>query len=238
MANNRKGGRHKAKAPRPVPKLQQHISGNARARWSENNKPREMWFGPWGAAETTRAYQKFAADWVSQQGPPPATTAAVVARPLTCGELAEQFLAWAEGPEGYRKDDKKTSEYYIYASAIFKWIELYAAVPVAEFKTHHLRAIRQAWVDSKLSRRTCNRYIGKVVRVFSWGVGRDLVPVSVLLALREVEALRAGKTQADDPEPVESVPWETIRATLPHLHPDPGRRAVLGSLFHVASCEP
>jgi integrase len=227
----RQGGRYKAGTIRPVPKMKQTVTGYARARWSEGGVKHQKDFGPWGSAKAAQAYKRFAAEWIERQGSPQVEVP--TGKPLFVTELCEQYLAWASGPEGYRKDGELTSEFYGYDSACSGWVELYGQLLVADMKAAHLRTTRAAWVAKGLARSTCNRYTTKIIWVIAWGVGRDLVPVAVLGPLREVEPLIAGKTIAPDPEPIKSVPWKTIEATFPHLHAIEGRRLLLEQMIRI-----
>ena len=55
--------------------------------------------------------------------------------------------------------------------------------------------------------------------MFRWAAGQELIPVSVPDALRTVEGLKAGRTEAPEPEPVKPVSDDLVDATLPHLTP-------------------
>jgi integrase len=53
--------------------------------------------------------------------------------------------------------------------------------------------------------------------MFKWGVGEELIPGSVLEALRAVPGLRRGRTEAPESEPVKPVPDEHVDAVKPHV---------------------
>jgi integrase len=74
-------------------------------------------------------------------------------------------------------------------------------------------------IDQRLSRGVINRRIQCVVRVFRWAASEELIPPSVPEALRTVEGLRKGFTEAREPEPVQPVPDSGIEAILPYLAP-------------------
>ena len=55
--------------------------------------------------------------------------------------------------------------------------------------------------------------------MFSWAVEEELVPGSIMHALREVKGLRRGKTDARETEPVKPVPDENVDAVRQHVSP-------------------
>ena len=68
-----------------------------------------------------------------------------------------------------------------------------------------------------LARRAVNRCVGRVKRVFKWGVGEELVPAPLWETLRSVEGLECGRTEARETKPVAPVASEVVEATSPHL---------------------
>jgi integrase len=53
--------------------------------------------------------------------------------------------------------------------------------------------------------------------MFRWAVGEELLPAAVYQALQAVTGLRKGRSAAKEADPIEPVPEEAVRATLPHL---------------------
>lgn len=213
---------------RPCPPLRLHSpTGQARVRWSVAGKRFERYFGRWGEGETNLAYARFAAEWAADRGPPPPGRKA----DASVGQVWVRFSAWARGH--YVKAGRLTSEFYVFRAAAAAWVDLYGGTPAAEFRPAALRALRERWVAAGHARETVNRYAAKVVAVLSWAVSHELVPAAVLAPLREVAALRAGRTAARDPEPVGAVPLSVVEATVPHLHPDPARRELLEAMIRV-----
>jgi integrase len=206
--------------------VERHRSGQARARWSEGGRPRERWFGPWGSDEARRRYAEFRAEWSANHGPPAEPDEAAFV-----GDLVARFLRWARGR--YVKHGRLTSSLYLYRAAARELVERFAELPGDAFRPAHLRQLRAAWVAAGLGRDTANRYAARVVRVFAWGVTESLVPAAVLAPLKGVEPLVPGQTGAPEPEPVAAVGPDVVERTVPHLHPDPGRRAVLEAMVRT-----
>jgi hypothetical protein len=67
------------------------------------------------------------------------------------------------------------------------------------------------------AREYCNKQIKRVRGMFKWAVSHELVPVSVLEALRTVAALKRGRTDAPERPKIKPVQWSHVEATLPYL---------------------
>jgi integrase len=72
-------------------------------------------------------------------------------------------------------------------------------------------------VDLGWSRKYINKQMGRIVRMFKWGVSEELVAPAVYQALATVPGLRKGRTQAPDHQPVQPVSDAHIDLTLKHL---------------------
>jgi len=83
-----------------------------------------------------------------------------------------------------------------------------------------LRLVRNSMISYRgrtgkpLSRRSINRYVQVIRRMFSWGVGRELVPPSIAGALEHVEGLSRGRTSAPESRKVRPPPPEDVQAVL------------------------
>ena len=78
--------------------------------------------------------------------------------------------------------------------------------------------------------------MGRVKRVFRWGVGEGLVEGGTVYAMEQVPDLAEGRSAARDLPEVLPVPWEDVAATLPHLPSDQLRSMVLFQWW--AGCRP
>jgi integrase len=68
-----------------------------------------------------------------------------------------------------------------------------------------------------LARGVINQRINRIRRLFRWGVENELVPSSVLEALRAVQGLQRGRSAARETAKVRPVRNALVDATLPHL---------------------
>jgi hypothetical protein len=71
--------------------------------------------------------------------------------------------------------------------------------------------------------------------ISGWAVEKELLPVDVHQAFRQVNGLRQGRTEAREMAPVEPVAEESIRAILPHLSP---QVAAMIQLQHLCGARP
>jgi integrase len=98
-----------------------------------------------------------------------------------------------------------------------------------------LANVRQAMIAAGRSRRLINKDVNRIRGMFGWAVEHELLPVEVHQALRRVKGLRKGRSAARETAPVEPVPEESIRATLPHLSP---QVAAMVELQHLTGARP
>jgi integrase len=151
-----------------------------------------------------------AADRPTQPTPAPAD--------ITVSELCRAFKRHAVAQ--YRLSDGSTSgEIHPIKAAVKALRLLYGTIPAVDFGPLAFKALRQWWIDRRLSRGTINRYCDRVRRVFAWGAAEQLVPPAVVHTLREVAGLRFGRSEARESEPIKPVDDATVDATLPHLPP-------------------
>lgn len=135
---------------------------------------------------------------------------------ISVADLLTSFLEFAE--DFYVKNGESTSELLAYERVIGS-LEVYLTQTVGEFGPLALRAVRDRWVKQGLARSTCNKNQRRVVRIWKWGVSRELVAAETWQALMSVEGLRKGKTVAPESKPVPPVDVERIQLTIPHLSP-------------------
>jgi integrase len=137
---------------------------------------------------------------------------------ISLNELMLAFLHHAD--QHYRRDDGTlTSEVADYKKSFRPLRELYGTTAAAEFGPLRLKAVRQKMIDASLSRGVVNQRVGRIVRMFKWGVGEELVPESVWRALTAVRGLERGRTEARETEPVKPVADAVVDATLPFTLP-------------------
>lgn len=117
----------------------------------------------------------------------------------------------------YRKNGKVTREAHLIDEAAKHAKRLYSRTPAAEFGPKRLKAVRQSMIDAGWSRKYINKQVGRIRRMFRWGVKEELVPASVYSALGQVRDLRQGRTTVRETKPVEPASESAVQATLPRL---------------------
>jgi hypothetical protein len=80
-----------------------------------------------------------------------------------------------------------------------------------------LKAVRAAIIENDICRLEVNRRVGRIVRMFKWGVENELVPPSVHHGLKAVQGLKRGRSEARESEPVKPVPDAFVDAIRPHV---------------------
>ena len=133
---------------------------------------------------------------------------------LTVVELLAAFKRHAKGYYG-----PEAREYATYCTLAKQLAAKYGRTPAQEFGPLSLKAFRQSLVDAGLARRTVNHQTSRIRLIFAWGVENELIPGSVVVALRCVKGLRYGRSGAKETEPIKPVADRLVDATLPHLAP-------------------
>lgn len=147
----------------------------------------------------------------SADDPPPR------AEGLTVVELIALYWDWAQGY--YQRDGRPTDTLGDVRYALRALREAFGALPAADFGPLKLFALQERLVAAGLARRTINKRVEIVKRVFRWAVSRELLPPAIHQALATVPGLRLGRCNAREPEPVRPVDDAVVEATLPYLPP-------------------
>jgi hypothetical protein len=198
---------------------------------------RDFYLGPFGSRVSRDEYDRLIGEWL-QQG------RQLGRRPngngraddeLCVTQLIVAYLKFAQGY--YRKHDQLTSEYTDLIHALRPVQRLYGRQPVHEFGPLALQNVMQAFVAAGWARSTINRQVGRVKRMFRWGVSQELLPAYISDALDKVDGLRKGRTTARETRPVLPVDHATVEATLaflPDVVADMVRLQQLRRLWHMA----
>lgn len=176
---------------------------------------RRIYLGKHGSAESHREYQRILAQLHSD----PVTES--VRRKhqrtdLTIGELLAAFRAHAL--TYYRRSDgSRSSEVAAFSSAAKPLRDMYGTSMADEFGPIALKAVREQMVKAGWSRVTVNNQVGRIRRIFRWGVENELVPESVHSALAAVAGLKRGRTEAREGRKVRPVPEAHVDAIRPYV---------------------
>jgi integrase len=172
---------------------------------------RDHYLGKMNSPASKAEYNRVTREWLAGGG--------VAATPeLAISELLAAF--WRHAKSHYLgADGKPTSEFATYKTLLQRIKAQYGKTPAVEFGPIRLKAFRQSLVDAGLSRGVVNRTISRVRQIFRWGAENELIPASIVEALRCVAGLQRGKTTAREMEPVMPVPDVFVDAVLPYVAP-------------------
>jgi integrase len=134
---------------------------------------------------------------------------------LSVNELILAYVKFAD--TYYVKDGRPTVEPTNIRLILRLVRRLYGTTAAADFGPIALRAVRDEMIRVGNCRSEINRRVGRVVRMFKWGVSEELVPPSVYEALRTVPGLREGHSAAREKPPVKPVSDEQIDAVEPFV---------------------
>ena len=175
---------------------------------------RDYDLGRHGTPESRAEYDRLLAEWLAT-GRPPKPAGSAPGADLSVDRLASEYVDYAD--DYYVRDGRRTSEPANIRLALEAVCELYGHTPAREFGPLRLQTVRRVWIDSKLCRNEVNRRFQRIVRMFRWAVGEELVPLSTYQALRVVPVLRRGQAGVRESEPVRPVPDASVDAIRPYV---------------------
>ena len=68
--------------------------------------------------------------------------------------------------------------------------KLYGRSKAVDFGPLALKAVREEMIDAGITRKRINQHVGRIGRMFAWGVSQELIPVTILHALKTFNWLR------------------------------------------------
>ena len=197
---------------KPVPSYRLHTpSGHAYSDFTDplTGRRRSVCLGRWDSPESRAEHARLVAEAAVGQTTPQGG--------LSVAELLLAFLRHAE--QHYRRaDGSHTDELANYKQVLRLVRETHGHVPAAEFGPLALKAVRQRMIDRHWARKNINQQVGRVRRVFKFGVENELLPPTTLVALKAVGGLQAGRSAARETAPVSLVADAVVGQTLPHVN--------------------
>lgn len=191
----------------------------------------DFYLGPHDTKVSKAAYDREVAEWLARGRRP--KDGAEEGTQISCVELIAAYKRYAEGY--YRKNGKPTREVHAILAAAKFVKDMYGREPVNDFGPLKLQAVQQAMIRAGWCRSNINKQVGRIVRMFSWGVSQELVPAEKAQALREVDGLHQGRSVARESAPVLPVEDSIVNATLEHL---PDVVADMVRLQRLTGCRP
>jgi integrase len=138
-------------------------------------------------------------------------------RPLSVGKLCQLFCRHAA--EYYPQEPGQTCEASGIRNALRPLRKLFAHTYVSDFGPLRLKQVREDMIQRGWCRKTINQQVGRIKRMFTWGVENELVDPSVFHGIHAVAGLRVGRSSAPESAPVRPVPDEVVDAVLPFASP-------------------
>jgi integrase len=196
--------------------LLHNATGQARVRIGG----RDHYLGPYGSVESRAVYDALVDDWLGAKSASRAT--------LTIAQLSLQYLKFAadyysrpgDGLADQACTDAKkrvTSEVSCIRAALRPLVAMYGPQPAAAFGPLRLKKVREAMIARGWSRKTINKQVHRIQRVFRWAVSDELLPETVHRALLTVAGLAQGRSDAAESEPVKPVAAAFVEAVQPHV---------------------
>ena len=127
-------------------------------------------------------------------------------------------LYWRFCKTYYVKNGRATDEQAGVKAAMKSLNHSYESTVAAEFGPLALEAVRQQMIDSGNSRRYINQNIGRIKRMFRWGVSKELIPVESYQRLQTVTGLKRGKSNAVEKDPILPIEDAIVNATIEYVN--------------------
>jgi integrase len=132
-------------------------------------------------------------------------------------ELALPYLDWAT--RYYSEDGKPSKEFVGVKAAVLALSDFAGETEGKSFGPRMLVAFQQHLVSQKYARPFVNKQVSRVKRFFRWCCEQERLPPEHWHKLTCVSGLKAGRTEAHEPDDVLPVPRAIVEQTLPYLQP-------------------
>lgn len=150
--------------------------------------------------------------------------------PLSIASLVARYWQHIEAQGLYTKNGKPTSERSCITVAFRPLIKLYGTTRADAFGPKDLRTVRDALcqplpppVDGEtrrrvhtgpIARKSVNKHVHRLRRLFRWAASEELVPASVWHGLRALDPLKRGAARTREPAPIGPAPIRDVVAVL------------------------
>jgi integrase len=168
---------------------------------------KDLYLGPWRSSQAEVEYARVCRVIADNGGRYPTAD-------LTVAEVLVRYFRFAEQYYG-----KNTSGLAHIKRTIRTVREQFGPTPVGEFGPKSLKAVVDRWVSEGITRRSVNKMLGTVKRMWKWLVGEELLAADCFHRLQAVEGLRLGRTRAPDNPPVKPAVRADVEAALPFMPP-------------------
>lgn len=174
----------------------------------------DFYLGKFGSDESRNQYDRLIGEWMLQGRQAPLLTKSNPGS-LTVNELIIAYATFADAY--YRKNGVPTGEYDAIRYSLRPLRRLYGDLNVAEFGPLALKNVREEMLKADLCRNEINKRVGRIIRLFKWGVENEYVTPMTHHALSQVRGLSRGRTKARESEAVRPVSDSHVEAVQPFV---------------------
>jgi integrase len=167
---------------------------------------KDHYLGKFNSVESRARYDDIVTEWMLKNGDAPS---------LSVDELALLYLKHAR--THYRKNGVETSEVNCITQALRHLIRWHGPTLCRSFGPKALKQVREGMISAGLVRSSINIHIGRIRRMFKWGVAEELIPVETYQRLCTLVGLEQGRSAARESEPVTPVAVAMIDAVRPFV---------------------
>jgi integrase len=207
--------------PRPRSLKPKHCHHKASGQGYVRIAGRAIYTGPWASQESKDEYDRVIGEWIAsgrQRGAGASLQSNALSVDPTVAVILAAFLSHAE--RYYAPPDGTTSyELRNFKQACRPLRRLFGATSAGQFGPNRMRVVRDEMIKAGWCRTRINREMARIRMIFKWAVRQELLPATVIHALRAVEPLRLGRTDARESMPVPAVDESHVSSTLPFLSP-------------------
>jgi integrase len=206
------------KRRRKPPKYSLHkSSGHARVKLESE----EIWLGEYGSPESLESYRRLIADWTAKVRDEGVEVVLPVPEPITLAKLCLAYLRHVKAYYPGRAGEPTAISQVVreVLADVDDKGEPMDRQEATKFGPLALKRVRDGWVRRGLARSQVNKMTARAKRIFQWGVSEELIPATVWEAVRSVESLREGRTEAPDRPKITPVKAAFVDATLPFCLP-------------------
>lgn len=190
-----------------LPKYREHKpTGQALVEYQGDRK----YLGRYNTPESRRRYRAFIQKILDERGLIEDQQQPALAEVELVDDLIIAFLRWG-------KTNFPAKEFAQFGYATTHLSLACGEVPATNFNPKDMKKARESMVEAGWKREHINRQVGRLKRVFKWGVEQTVVPLEVYGALTVMEPLKQGQSKAAESPPVEPVADAVVDATLPYL---------------------
>jgi integrase len=169
---------------------------------------KDYYFGPYDAPESRTKYNRLLAEYLSADRSP---VFGVRREDISIAECLVAYLTFAK--EYY----KESTEYENLHLASKPLMELYADSLAQDFGPVQFKAVRTWWINRGCSRQYVNKQMKRMMRIIKWLVQEGKMDANIHHALKCIDPLRKGRSDAPETAAITPVDDAVVDATIPHM---------------------